>query len=125
MEDERVVHLMQTYLESIFDIYLEGYLNKELHALGRVYEENIGLVIEQIRAIDALQEQEDTRKDSKKFSFKKLMDYKLDPKKQYNPEYVKAKLQALSAVFMDPALQKLFEATKYALNRNNKISKIN
>jgi hypothetical protein len=84
VEDEKIVHLMQTYLESIFDIYLDNYLNKELHSLGRLYEENIGLVVEQIRAIDALQEQEDTRKDSKKFSFKKLMDYKLDTRKQYN-----------------------------------------
>lgn len=61
-----------------------------------------------MRAIDALQEQEETRKDSKKFSFKKLMDYKIETKKQYNAEYVKSKLQALSAIFMDPSLQKLF-----------------
>ena len=99
---------MQTYVESIFDIYLENYINKEVHSLGRVYEENIGLIVEQMRAIDALQEQEDTRKDSKKFSFKKLMDYKIETKKQYNAEYVKSKLQALSAIFMDPSLQKLF-----------------
>ncbi len=76
---------MQTYFESIFDIHLDGYINKELHSLGRLYEQNISIVIEQIKAIDALQEQEETRKDSKKFSFKKLMDYKLDTKKQYNP----------------------------------------
>lgn len=95
-------------MESIFDIYLENYINKELHSLGRSYEENIGLVIEQMRAIDALQEQDEVRKDSKKFSFKKLMDYKIETKKQYNPVYVKSKLQALSAVFMDPALQKIF-----------------
>jgi hypothetical protein len=68
---------MQTYVESIFDIYLENYINKEIHSLGKIYEENIGLIVEQMRAIDALQEQEDTRKDSKKFSFKKLMDYKI------------------------------------------------
>lgn len=116
---------MQTHLESLFDVYLENYINKEVHSLNRIYDENVSLIIEQVRAIDALQEQEGTRKDAKKFSFKKLMDYKIEVKKQYNSEYVKAKLQALSAVFMDPALQKLFEATKHALNRNNKISKIN
>lgn len=53
------------------------------------------------------------------------MDYKIDTKKVYNVQYVREKLQALSNIFMDPALQKLFESTKYALNRNNKISKIN
>lgn len=117
---------MQTYVESIFDIYLEGYLNKELHSLSRIYEENISNIVEQIKAIDALQEhEENNKKDSKKFSFKKLMDYKIESKKLYNVEYVRSKLQALSNVFMDPSLQKLFEATKYALNRNNKISKIN
>jgi hypothetical protein len=36
------------------------------------------------------------------------MDYKIETKKQYNPVYVKSKLQALSAVFMDPSLQKIF-----------------
>lgn len=53
------------------------------------------------------------------------MDYKIETKKQYNPVYVKSKLQALSSVFMDPALQQIFEVTKYALIRNNKISKLN
>jgi hypothetical protein len=53
------------------------------------------------------------------------MDYKIESKKVYNPEYVRSKLQALLAVFMDPALQTIFERTKYTLNRNNKISKIN
>lgn len=36
---------MQTYVESIFDIYLENYINKEVHSLGRIYEENIGLIV--------------------------------------------------------------------------------
>jgi hypothetical protein len=53
------------------------------------------------------------------------MDYKIETKKVYNVEYVREKLQALSSIFMDPSLQKLFERTKYTLNRNNKISKLN
>lgn len=53
------------------------------------------------------------------------MDYKIQAKKVYNVQYVRYKLQALSNIFMDASLQKIFEATKYALNRNNKISKIN
>ena len=93
--------------------------------MGNIYQENISAVVEQIKAIDAMQEEDTGKKDSKKFSFKKLMDYKIDNKKSYNVEYVREKLQALSNIFMDPALQKLFEQTKYALNRNNKISKLN
>lgn len=37
-----------------------------------------------------------------------MLDYKIEAKKTYNSEYVRAKLQALSNLFMDPALQKLF-----------------
>ena len=65
------------------------------------------------------------KRENKKFSFKRLMDYKIESKKDYNVEYVREKLQALSNVFMDPSLQGLFNATKKALNRNAKISKIN
>ena len=114
-----------TYLDSIFDNYLDNYLYKEIITLNAIYEECITSVVEQIRAIDVLQEEDTGKKESKKFSFKKLMDYKIEAKRSYNVAYVREKLQALSNIFMDPALQRLFEATKYALNRNNKISKIN
>ena len=48
---------MQTYMESTFDVYLDGYLYKELNNLGRVYEESINNIIEQLKAIDVLQEE--------------------------------------------------------------------
>lgn len=68
---------MQTYMESTFDVYLDGYLYKELNHLGRVYEESINNIIEQLKAIDVLQEEELMKKENKKFSFKKMMDYKI------------------------------------------------
>lgn len=116
---------MQTYFESIFDIYLDSYIVKEVNSLSRIYQDSISIIADQIKAIEVLQDSEDRGKDSKKFSFKKLMDYKIETKKTYNVEYVRTKLQHLSNIFMDPALQRIFEATKYSLNRNNKISKIN
>lgn len=42
-----------------------------------IYEENIGIIIEQIKAIDALQEEVTTKKEIPKFSFKKMLDYKI------------------------------------------------
>lgn len=57
IEDDKIIHLMQTYVESILDIYLENYINKEVHCLAKIYEENIAQIIEQMKAIDALQEQ--------------------------------------------------------------------
>jgi hypothetical protein len=73
-----------------------------------MYQDNISSIVDQIKAIDALQDEEANKKESKKFSFKKLMDYKIETKKTYNVEYVREKLQALSNIFMDSALQKLF-----------------
>lgn len=32
--DDRVIHLMSTYFESIFDTYLDSYITKELHNLN-------------------------------------------------------------------------------------------
>ena len=48
---------MQTYFESIFDIYLDSYIYKELGHLGKIYEENINNIVEQLKAIEVLQEE--------------------------------------------------------------------
>jgi hypothetical protein len=55
IDDEKVVHLVQTYIESIFDIYLDTYIYKELNYLGKIYEDSINNIVEQLKAIEALQ----------------------------------------------------------------------
>ena len=38
IDDDRILHLIQTYIDSIFDLYLDNYLYKELYYLGKNYE---------------------------------------------------------------------------------------
>ena len=36
--DDRIIHLMSTYFESIFDTYLDSYITKEINSLTEMYE---------------------------------------------------------------------------------------
>lgn len=62
MEEEKLVHLVQTYIESTFDSYLDNYLYKELSFLGGIYEENIQSIVDQLKSIEVLQTEEVTKK---------------------------------------------------------------
>lgn len=56
------------------------------------------------------------------------MDFNLDSNKKktiMNGEQVRAKVQSLTKIFMNPSLQLIFASTKQSLLRNSKIAKIN
>lgn len=141
---------MSTYFESIFDVYLDSYLSKELNNLDETYErctQEITKDISENAANGSTQFTKDREKnnmfsDDKKKTIKNIFQYAIESKKNIFQggmtknelasqasnnisEAVRLKIQNLLKIFMNPSLERIFSTTKKALARNKKIAKIN